>query len=582
MHKELLQRKIIQLLNVGEEEKEVVFSLLKEKIANYLKVGEAVKIPELGVFQLKEKFTKPESVQNNEQDTKDLTLVFSPETNEGVQESLFINLEVEQKIKDETEFDEGVFQLGVAKPLATSIDENNEDSEISQLEKSIDNLLEKSEKLQNYDLWDDYLKAKESTSILESNDNNTNEEDDNDVVEENIIEESVEEKDFIPLEEDEVFDDLMEENEFVQDDELDNLTDEIEVKESILDSTSENIVDNILDDEDTIEIDLEKIKKNLEVDEIKDDFEDLIDSNIEEDKDNLIDEQLDDDFDEIIKEQIEKIKDDEIENDDDSQVAEEVKRLHTEFPPPIKEDVKYHVSAKRKSPIIYVLIAMFIIVGAIGIYYLFFRNPAWLYDEYEYEVALSEKYLHEYENMKKHNYNDSTMAMANDSQKVKVDKELNEEAKKSVVKNDVQVDENVISDDDKEVKELKKKKIDKIIADIEKKKAVAKSTMKEKQKIGEKKVFESNVTGKTKNDKTNKEREVGQNIFYDGYVYNIQLSSWPKKETAERQVNKYIKKGYSAFLVKAYIPKFKSNWFRVRIGPFTTLKEARSVQKKIK
>ncbi|MCB0732040.1 MAG: HU family DNA-binding protein, partial [Ignavibacteriae bacterium] len=168
MNKELLISKIAEILKIKEDENEIAFSLFKDKVANYLKVGEALRISNLGVLQLKEKL-QHDLIPNSEKGSKKLTLVFSPESESKSEDSLFINLEIDNSGKDEGEFDENVFQLGIGKPLinASKIENGEYKSSSESIESKIDNLLYKSEKLKEFDLWDDYLQSKETKNILD-------------------------------------------------------------------------------------------------------------------------------------------------------------------------------------------------------------------------------------------------------------------------------------------------------------------------------------------------------------------------------------------------------------------------------
>jgi cell division protein FtsN len=77
------------------------------------------------------------------------------------------------------------------------------------------------------------------------------------------------------------------------------------------------------------------------------------------------------------------------------------------------------------------------------------------------------------------------------------------------------------------------------------------------------------------------ENEVSQNIYYDGKVYNVQVSSWKQVRIAERELQKLIDRGYPAYIYKIYIPKFDGTWHRVRVGPYNTLNEAKAVRDKL-
>lgn len=79
-----------------------------------------------------------------------------------------------------------------------------------------------------------------------------------------------------------------------------------------------------------------------------------------------------------------------------------------------------------------------------------------------------------------------------------------------------------------------------------------------------------------------KERNATKTIFTDGVKYVVQVSSWRNKKIAETQKKKLIKLGYTAFITKVYIKKKRGTWYRVRIGYFDTLKEAKKIQREIR
>ena len=176
---------------------------------------------------------------------------------------------------------------------------------------------------------------------------------------------------------------------------------------------------------------------------------------------------------------------------------------------------------KKKSPLIYLLLALFFIVAAFAIYYLFFNKPAALYDQQE--VALIEKI----EDVPPNN-----------------DQNISE------------------TPDDSEIKETSN-----VPAIVENKTDNNENT--------------SDETESSKLSSIDNENEVAKNIYFDGYVYNVQISSWKQEQIAQNEVNKLVKSGFPAYKVKVYIPKFDGYWHRVRIGPFTSQQEAAEILKKV-
>ena len=70
------------------------------------------------------------------------------------------------------------------------------------------------------------------------------------------------------------------------------------------------------------------------------------------------------------------------------------------------------------------------------------------------------------------------------------------------------------------------------------------------------------------------QRMVNKNIWTDGKVYVIQLSSFKAKSKAEDVVQYWKDKGYNAYVETIYIAKFKGTYYRARIGYYNSLSEA--------
>ncbi|MBS4034210.1 MAG: OmpA family protein [Ignavibacterium sp.] len=77
------------------------------------------------------------------------------------------------------------------------------------------------------------------------------------------------------------------------------------------------------------------------------------------------------------------------------------------------------------------------------------------------------------------------------------------------------------------------------------------------------------------------EKNVGGMIFTDGRVYSVQISSWRERSKAESQANKLKSAGYNAFVVEAALSQLDGKWYRVRVGFYDTLTEAKRVKERI-
>jgi cell division septation protein DedD len=560
MNKEILENKIAELLRISEEKKSLAFSVFKEKVAEFLNVGEALRIDNLGVFQLKEQLSQSGFEKSLYSNDKNITLVFSVGSDQSSEGPLFINLEIDNKAKDETEFNENIFQLGIGKPLVTNdveveAKDNIKTSYESDLKIKIESLLNNSEKLKDFDLWEDNLKSKGTKSILDEEiiiDESVDsilDEIDNSNIEKNILDE-----DFVPLGENEILDSYIEDNKFIPDDDVSNQDEDIEANDMIIKDSLEDVIDDIVEDE--IEALSPEIDEHEEQMIVESDAIDEIINEEEQEKSFLDEIDMELNADEVESdEQLEvstNVNNGELEglkqSDDIDEKREIVADSAEDKIPKFGEDleVKYKHSQKRRGSTIYFLFAAFVIVGAIGIYYLFFQNPTWLYDQHEVEVALSQEHAEELGVMKK---NGSSNILDNNGL---TETEELDNISKNVAKNnatDAKPNETLLTTNKAQIE------ADKVNQEI------AETSIKDSDK--------------------SRDEEVAENIYYDGFVYNVQVSSWKQKRIAEREVAKLVKKDFPAFLTKVYIPKFDGTWYRVRLGPYTSISEAKNEQNKL-
>ncbi len=71
------------------------------------------------------------------------------------------------------------------------------------------------------------------------------------------------------------------------------------------------------------------------------------------------------------------------------------------------------------------------------------------------------------------------------------------------------------------------------------------------------------------------ERNVGQMIFTDGNLFCFQIAAFRTREKAEREAARLLDAGENVFVVESYLSDLQSTWYRVRIGYFKTINEAR-------
>jgi outer membrane protein OmpA-like peptidoglycan-associated protein len=78
------------------------------------------------------------------------------------------------------------------------------------------------------------------------------------------------------------------------------------------------------------------------------------------------------------------------------------------------------------------------------------------------------------------------------------------------------------------------------------------------------------------------ERNIGNMIFTDGYLYCIQVSSWRARGKAESEAKRLESEGYKAFVVIAELPELDGTWYRVRVGYYNSLDEVNKIRNKVK
>lgn len=79
----------------------------------------------------------------------------------------------------------------------------------------------------------------------------------------------------------------------------------------------------------------------------------------------------------------------------------------------------------------------------------------------------------------------------------------------------------------------------------------------------------------------NNEQHIGNMIFTDGNLYCVQVSSFRVRNRAEIEAKRLMDLGENAFITEANIPELDGTWYRVRIGYFNSLNEAKLKREKV-
>ncbi|MDD3807414.1 MAG: SPOR domain-containing protein [Candidatus Marinimicrobia bacterium] len=77
-------------------------------------------------------------------------------------------------------------------------------------------------------------------------------------------------------------------------------------------------------------------------------------------------------------------------------------------------------------------------------------------------------------------------------------------------------------------------------------------------------------------------QEAANRIPSDKNRYTVQVSSWTNYKSAEKAMKELQDAGFDAYIQNAYLSHTDKVWYRVRVGNFTSLAEARKVAEQIK
>ena len=97
-----------------------------------------------------------------------------------------------------------------------------------------------------------------------------------------------------------------------------------------------------------------------------------------------------------------------------------------------------------------------------------------------------------------------------------------------------------------------------------------------------KETSKTTTPAKSSNYNPDTDKNVRGNVWSDGNLFVIQVSSWKTKSVAENEVAKLKAKGHNAFVFEKYLPSKGATYNRVRVGYFNTLQEAQEYLKKLR
>lgn len=583
MKKESLKENIAKILGVSSVEKDLAFEIFLEKISDTLNYNQAIKIKGIGAFQLKKsELTEDEKSLIGLSDGKKDKIIYSAFDNKSSRESnsLFLSFDVKAKTKDEFEFDDEIFSPGVGKPILPINDAEESDSSIHMIKKSLESrvteLIEESEKIDDFDIWDDFYsnieKQPNEEIILDSENDDSFE----------FQKESIETYDDEQISEDIEVDNKPNQESVLEDLDSDELDDnEIKDFENAFNqglSNEKNITESFSQDE------IDKILNNVEIDsndDIVDDnkfssekdldaFAELtsilaqstdnefdIDENKNKDKIDPVDEddpfatlektfsgEIDEPEEEIEKGDVDQldnfdnIEEDEAtdefedsnqnEKDNEKELDDKILASTIEYSPENdipNEEIPEESAKKKFGRLFWGLATLFVIVTLGGLYFLFFNESD--------SSAVSK---------------DNIIAAAD-----------------SIKQSNASIVKPVDKDTTQQIDKVEETPIPKMEA-VQKEEVVASNP-------------ETNNSKSVL--KPEEEIEVSNFIFTNGKEYSVQVSSWKSKDIADREAERLKSLGYKTAVVAANLKKL-GTWYRVRVGYFSSIEKAKEFQNKQK
>ncbi len=495
-----------------------------------LNYGEAIKIPDIGVFQLK----KEPVAAGSSSHSVGSRIIFSPTYSSSSNEklSLFLTIDVEEYNRVSRDYTDKIFSLGIGKPLipVSNTAQGNVATEELYIQKSIqeriNDLLARSQKLESFDLWDDYLSEKTvneaPTFEPELNESITNGK--------------------MNRADEEIIDKVLE-NEAK--DEIGNNETEEKVDDGLKDFEEiqkETEKDKLIFDESNLLVDIEQTDLQKEYNELIRQSEEKKpepETKMNENTDSGISEETLTDNTEITDDA--EIPDDNIEEGIDKieegidKIEEKIMEKKTEVKP--EPEVKPEFSNKAYSNVrqkndnsFWYILGVFVLVTLAGIYYFVIDTGNTTKNQIAGDVA---------------------------------SKPATEQTKSTIDKNKSAMEQTAKPAAEKQV--------------VAEKKQNPVQTAKQTTATAEPPV-QKNIVENGNNSAIGKEQEVEDLIFYNGKFYAVQISSWKNKNSARKAADKIRKRGYDTEVVSADLGS-RGTWHRVRITNINSLDKARKIKK---
>ncbi len=526
MNKQNLILKMAENLGVSRTQKDLAFKIFIDKVTSLLNYGEAIKIPEIGVFQLK----KEPAVAGKSGQGASSRIIFSPTYSASTDEklSLFLTIDVEEHSRVSREYTDKIFSLGIGKPLipVSNTSKGNVATDELYIQRSIqeriNDLLARSEKLESFDLWDDYLSEKTVKNAPTFEPNLS------DKITAGLpdeVENFIQKKNFEPEQNGQVTGENEQAEPVVEREEDDiifepeNLSTETGTDNS---GKLENPVEKLIDDEPE--------NTNNEIDEPN---EETSSGDIKSEEENL---QTDSGTGEATDE-------------DNSKTNNDAEKLNDEetVQPIFDPTVRWTHEQKRDNSFWYIL-GVFILVTLAGIYYFILEPSGSTNVSIPGDISGNgERQSPVISQEEKNTAEHSTANIPEQANTQKVTKES-------------------VTGESPQGAETNPQKNE--AGNVNKKPVANQLSVATGQK---------NLAGNGNNSAFGKEKEVEDLIFYNGKFYSVQISSWKNKSSALKAAEKIKRRGYQTEVVSADLGS-RGTWHRVRIAKVKNIKEARRIK----
>ncbi len=521
MNKQNLILKMAENLGVSRTQKDLAFKIFIDKVTSLLNYGEAIKIPEIGVFQLK----KEPVVAGKSGHGASSRIIFSPTYSASSDEklSLFLTIDVEEHSRVSREYTDKIFSLGIGKPLipvSNTLKGNVATDELyiqKSIQERINDLLARSEKLESFDLWDDYLSEK-TVNNAPTFEPNLSENITTELSEE--VENFIQKKNYEPQNVEQIEEELN--------------TDELET-DAIDDEIIFNEQNLLSDSDDTDSV----IENNLPEEIIENKAEDVTQTNDELTEEPLTDEvKTDEDF----------LENPEIEEQTDNTQTESKEEKLTdeeEVKPVFDQDTQWTHGKNRDNSFWYIL-GVFVLVTLAGIYY-FVLAPT---DNTNITIP-------------------GDVSGGKTTEPSAITQEPDKASVNTSQEKNIQAGSKQLTGEN-----LPEKTIPEAKTAQEGSKVVREKTnVNPVPPVTGKK----NISENGNNSAVGKEQEVEDLIFYNGKFYSVQISSWKNRSSALKAADKIKKRGYQTEVVSADLGS-RGTWHRVRIANIKNIKEARRIK----